>query len=193
MCLRICTGFKGVSFRETHLWEHFGRTDKIALITCLKNLNVSGASLTNEWGVWEDFYGKGNSVKRSGPFNEPPDSENWKVAGLIPFPNINSYSLSLSARIRDDPNTTTTIFEFIFMAPFLFFGVPPDAAPNATSTQWKNEKTCKDFASDVPSSAVLMRHKMQTFYRKSWSWLCLVRPCEKQEAPPPPNKKTPVN
>ena len=28
-----------------HLWEHFGRTDQIALITCLKNLNVSGASL----------------------------------------------------------------------------------------------------------------------------------------------------
>ena len=31
VCLRLCTGgFKGVSFRETHLWEHFGRTDKIA-------------------------------------------------------------------------------------------------------------------------------------------------------------------
>ena len=47
MCLRICTGFKEVSFRETHLWEHFGRTDQIALITCLKKLNVSGASLIN--------------------------------------------------------------------------------------------------------------------------------------------------
>ena len=45
MLLRICTGFKGVSFRETHLWEHFGRTDQIALITCLKKLNVSAASL----------------------------------------------------------------------------------------------------------------------------------------------------
>ena len=45
VCWRICTGFKGVSFRETHLWEHFGRTDQIALITCLKKLNVSGASL----------------------------------------------------------------------------------------------------------------------------------------------------
>ena len=41
-----CTGFKGVSFRETHLWEHFGRTDQIALVTCLKKLNVSAASLT---------------------------------------------------------------------------------------------------------------------------------------------------
>ena len=45
-CCRICTGFKGDSFRETHLWEHFGRTDTIALITCLKKLNVSGTSLT---------------------------------------------------------------------------------------------------------------------------------------------------
>ena len=46
MCLRVFTGFKGVSFRETHLWEHFGRTDQIALIACLKKLNVSSASLT---------------------------------------------------------------------------------------------------------------------------------------------------
>ena len=46
MCLRICTGFKEVCFRETHLREHFGRTDKVALITCLKKLNVSGAFLT---------------------------------------------------------------------------------------------------------------------------------------------------
>ena len=44
-CLRISTGFKGDSLRETHLWEHFGRTDKIALIPCLKSFNVSSASL----------------------------------------------------------------------------------------------------------------------------------------------------
>ena len=44
-CVRIFTYFKGVSFQETHLWEHFqiGRADKIALMTCLKHLNVSGA------------------------------------------------------------------------------------------------------------------------------------------------------
>ena len=47
VCLRICTGFKEVSFRETHLWEHFGQADKIALITCLKKLNVSGSFLKN--------------------------------------------------------------------------------------------------------------------------------------------------
>ena len=27
-------------------------------------------------GFGEDFYKKGNSVKKSGPFSEPPDSEN---------------------------------------------------------------------------------------------------------------------
>ena len=32
-------------------------------------------------------------MKRSGPFSEPPDSENWKVAVLIPFPKISSYHL----------------------------------------------------------------------------------------------------
>ena len=36
-CWRISTGFKGDSFRGTHLWEHFGRTDKAALIMCLNN------------------------------------------------------------------------------------------------------------------------------------------------------------
>ena len=30
------------------LWEHFGRTDQIALITCRKKLNVSGAFLNGE-------------------------------------------------------------------------------------------------------------------------------------------------
>ena len=41
-------------------------------------------------GLGKDFYRKGNSVKRSGPYSEPPDPENWKVAVLIPFPKINS-------------------------------------------------------------------------------------------------------
>ena len=53
MCLRICTGFKEVSLRETHLWEHFGRADQIALITCLKNLNVSAAFLRNDKNLHE--------------------------------------------------------------------------------------------------------------------------------------------
>ena len=42
-------------------------------------------------GFGKGFYRKGNSVKRSGRFSEPPDSEKWKVAVLIPFPKISSY------------------------------------------------------------------------------------------------------
>ena len=34
----VCSAFKEVSFRETHLWHHFGRTGQIALITCLKKV-----------------------------------------------------------------------------------------------------------------------------------------------------------
>ena len=47
-------------------------------------------------GFGKDFYRKGNSAKRFGPFSEPPDSENWKVAVLIPFPKISSYYTLLS-------------------------------------------------------------------------------------------------
>ena len=42
-------------------------------------------------GFGKDFYRKGNSVKRSGRFSEPPDSAKLKVAVLIPFPKMNSY------------------------------------------------------------------------------------------------------
>ena len=41
----------------------------------------------------KDFCRKGDSVKRSRRFSEPPDSEKWKVAALIPFPKIISYIL----------------------------------------------------------------------------------------------------
>ena len=34
-----------------------------------------GGNALNE-GFGKDFYRKGNSVKRFGPFSEPPDSEN---------------------------------------------------------------------------------------------------------------------
>ena len=46
MCMKLSTGFKVDSVRATHLCEHFGRTDKIALITCLKHFNMSGSSRT---------------------------------------------------------------------------------------------------------------------------------------------------
>ena len=42
-------------------------------------------------GFGKDLYRKGTSVERSGPFSEPPDSENRKVDVLIPFPKISSY------------------------------------------------------------------------------------------------------
>ena len=41
-------------------------------------------------GFGKDLYRKNNSIKRSGPFNGPPESENRKVAVLIPFPKITS-------------------------------------------------------------------------------------------------------
>ena len=37
-------------------------------------------------GFGKDFYRKGSSVKRFGPFTEPPDSEDWKVAVLKAHP-----------------------------------------------------------------------------------------------------------
>ena len=55
-----------------------------------------GNSVNERFG--KDFHRKGNSVKRFGPFTEPPDSENSKVAVLIPFPKIGSH-LCLSQRV----------------------------------------------------------------------------------------------
>ena len=55
-------------------------------------------------GVGKDFYRKDNSVKRSGPFSEPPDSEKRKVAVLIPFPKISSDWVPLIVSIAMAPN-----------------------------------------------------------------------------------------
>ena len=75
MCLRICTGFKRVSFRETHLWEHFGRTDKTALITCLKKLNVSGAFLRRRiCKVW-----KWGNPKQHMKLQQPRNYDFWML------------------------------------------------------------------------------------------------------------------
>ena len=54
-----------------------------------------GGNSVNE-GLGKDFYRKGNSAKRFGPFTEPRDSENLKLAVLIPFPKIGSYPWSKS-------------------------------------------------------------------------------------------------
>ena len=37
--------------------------------------NEKGGGNSMNEGLGKDFYRKGNSVKRSGPFSEPPDSE----------------------------------------------------------------------------------------------------------------------
>ena len=61
-------------------------------------------------------------------------------------------------------------------APFSFLGYPrmPHPMPSLYSgTQRKH----KEFASDVPSSAVLMRHQMQNLFEKLWLRLCLGCPC----------------
>ena len=47
MCLRICTGFLKRLPSERRIYEStFGRTDQIALITRLQELNISGAFLS---------------------------------------------------------------------------------------------------------------------------------------------------
>ena len=51
-------------------------------------------------GFGKDFYRKGNSVKRSGPFSELPDSESRKVAVLNPFPKISSVKQTLKWHFR---------------------------------------------------------------------------------------------
>ena len=40
-CLRISTTFIWAFVRETLLWDYFGGTDKIALVTCSQNVNIS--------------------------------------------------------------------------------------------------------------------------------------------------------
>ena len=41
-------------------------------------------------GFGKDFYRKGNSAKRSGPFSEPPDSENEKLPSSSESPSRKS-------------------------------------------------------------------------------------------------------
>ena len=61
-----------------------------------------------------NFYRKGSSVKRSGPFSELPDSENRKVAVLIPFPKISSETRSWQAfGIHDDFTLTEAVLFFV--------------------------------------------------------------------------------
>ena len=65
-------------FWEGHVTKHFPLKKGVFS-------EKGGGNSVNE-GLGKDFYRKGNSVKRFGPFTELPDSENRKVAVLIPFP-----------------------------------------------------------------------------------------------------------
>ena len=49
-------------------------------------------------GFGKDFYRKGNSVKRSGPFTEPPDSENLKSCCPNPLPKNQLLQTSFVAK-----------------------------------------------------------------------------------------------
>ena len=58
------------------LSRFLGRGSDEALFSGKKGFSVKrGRDSVNE-GFGKDFYRKGNSVKRSGPFSEPRDSEN---------------------------------------------------------------------------------------------------------------------
>ena len=52
-----------------------GRGCDEALFSEKKGFSVKRGRQFSEWGFGKDFYRKGNSVKSSGPFSEPPDSE----------------------------------------------------------------------------------------------------------------------
>ena len=90
----------GFSAQWEHIWNEMkwdrsrflGRGCDEALFSEKKGvLSEKGGGNSVNQGFGKDFYRKGNSVKSSGRFSEPPDSENWTVAVLIPFPKISSY------------------------------------------------------------------------------------------------------
>ena len=58
----------GADFWEGEATKHF------SVKKGLFSEKVGGNSVNEGFG--KDFYRKGNSVKRFGPFSEPPDSEN---------------------------------------------------------------------------------------------------------------------
>ena len=57
-----------------HLWE--GDATKHFSVKKRVFSEKEGGNSVNEGFGNKDFYRKGNSVKRFGPFTEPPDSEN---------------------------------------------------------------------------------------------------------------------
>ena len=82
--------YETARFSPSDQSRFLGRGCDEALFSEKSVFQWKGGRQFSEWGFGKDFYRKGNSVKRFGPFTEPPDSENWKVAVLIPFPKISS-------------------------------------------------------------------------------------------------------
>ena len=84
---RACPGYSYKyikDYRENSFWHvplfqsrFGGRGCDEALFSEKKGVfsEKGGGSSVNQ-GFGKDFYRKGNSVKRFGPFTEPPDSEN---------------------------------------------------------------------------------------------------------------------
>ena len=79
------------------------------------------------WGFGKDFYRKGNSVKRSGPF-----SEKWKVAVLIPFPKISSDLCPFSSHWWASASPARSPEVRIPTEPLLVLAVPPSQTAPAT-------------------------------------------------------------
>ena len=63
-----CPALLGADFWEGDPTKHFSVNKK--------GFSVKGGRDSVNEGFGKDFYRKGNSVKRSGPFSEPPDSKN---------------------------------------------------------------------------------------------------------------------
>ena len=82
--LTICALFRA-DFWEGDATKHFSVKKRVF------SEKEGGNSVKQGFG--KEFHRKSNSVKRFGPFTELPDSENGKVAVLIPFPKIRSYCL----------------------------------------------------------------------------------------------------
>ena len=66
-----------MSWRRKKRGANFGEGDATKHFSVKKGVfsEMGGGNSVNE-GFGKDFYRKGNSVKRFGPFTEPPDSEN---------------------------------------------------------------------------------------------------------------------
>ena len=62
-------------------------------------------------GFGKDFYRKGNSVKRSGPFTEPPDSETEKLLSSSPSRKSALSDITIGAKIIT--HTTFIVGELI--------------------------------------------------------------------------------